>query len=54
MNHLANVLLVLELTPALNRAGASARVVVVASGVHFWAQAPHAEDPTPVRTILKK
>jgi len=52
VNHLSNVLLVLELTPALLRSS-SARVVVVASDVHFWASAPNPEDPTPVKTILE-
>lgn len=47
------MLLVLELTPVLAKT-LSSRVVVVASDVHFWAQAPNPEDPTPVSTTLKK
>jgi len=53
VNHLANVLLVLLLTPALLKSKA-ARVVVVASDVHFWARLPKQDDPHPIQTILKK
>ncbi len=50
MNHLANMLLVLLLTPTVSKA--KGRIVVVASDVHFWATLSH-EDPHPVQTALE-
>ncbi len=68
MNHLANKLLVLLLTPALRKANKvcslglfypvfyiallQSRVVIVASDVHFWTQTPLPDDPRPVTTAL--
>jgi len=53
VNHLANMLLVLLLTPALRQA-AHPRVVVVASDTHFWASRPAPDDPTPITTLSTK
>jgi hypothetical protein len=63
VNHLANVLLISLLHPALKRAAQAQpsqtaqhfpRVVVVASDTHFWGSSPTSEDPHPVLTLLNK
>lgn len=62
VNHLANVLLVSNLYPALKKSADLAkdlkhkfpRVEVVASDVHFWAAAPQPDDPHPVSSVLVK
>eukprot|EP01111_Echinosteliopsis_oligospora_P005558 TRINITY_DN1898_c0_g1_i1.p1 TRINITY_DN1898_c0_g1~~TRINITY_DN1898_c0_g1_i1.p1 ORF type:complete len:275 (-),score=49.19 TRINITY_DN1898_c0_g1_i1:73-897(-) len=53
VNHIANALLILLLTPSLKRS-TSARVEVVASDTHYWPSIPSEDDPTPVRSLLKK
>lgn len=62
VNHIANVLLVSNLHPALKLSSDSKkdhsdhfpRVNIVASDVHYWATIPLPEDPQPVNTALQK
>eukprot|EP00026_Physarum_polycephalum_P011688 Phypoly_transcript_11929.p1 GENE.Phypoly_transcript_11929~~Phypoly_transcript_11929.p1 ORF type:complete len:385 (+),score=63.88 Phypoly_transcript_11929:127-1155(+) len=59
VNHLANVLLIGLLHPALKKAKRDPkahfpRVNVVSSDTHFWAGYPQPDDPHPVHTLLKK
>jgi len=53
VNHIANMLLVLLLTPSLKRSS-SPRINVVSSGAFYYVAKPTIDDPTPVTTLLEQ